>query len=91
MSRCVVMLMLSNVGCELRVDRPAEHHKPEHEPYDGTLSNTIVHKSLPKSRCLYRFLFLNPRDRVFDFLFGQEPTLNVFLHAPFLIDEHADR
>ena len=87
----VVMLMLSNVGSELGVHSPAEHHKPEYKTSDSTSSNPIGHSSLSKGCCFYWFLLLNPRDRVFDFLFGQEPTLNVFLHAPFLIDEHADR
>ena len=33
-SRRIVMLMLSYVGGELRVDKPAERHKPECEPCD---------------------------------------------------------
>ena len=91
MSRRVVMLMLRDVSSELRVDSPAEDHNPDYEPSDGTLSNAMAHRSLSKGRCLYRFLFLNPRDRFFDFLFGQQPTLDVFLHAPLLVDKHADR
>jgi hypothetical protein len=71
MSRCAVMLMLRDVRSELRVDSPAEHHKPEYEPSDGTLSNAIGHSALSKGCCFYRFLFLNPRHRFFDLLFGQ--------------------
>ena len=33
-SRRVVMVMLSHVGSELRVDNPAERHKPERKPCD---------------------------------------------------------
>src|SRR4051812_8947545 len=91
MSGRAVMRMLSYVGSKLRVHNPAERHQPEHEPSDGTLSNAMVHRSLPKNRCLYRFLFLNPRNRVFDFLFGQQSTLDVFLHTPLMIEEYADR
>ncbi len=43
MSRRVVMLMLRDVRSELRVDSPAEHHQPEYEPSDRTLSNPIGH------------------------------------------------
>src|ERR1044071_273625 len=91
MSRRVVMLMLSDVGSELRVHSPTEHHQPECEYSDSTLSNPMEHRFLSKGRCLYRFMFLNPRDCFFDFLFGQQSTLDVFLHAPFLIDKHTDR
>jgi hypothetical protein len=35
------------------------------------LSNAIGHSALSKGCCFYRFLFLNPRHRFFDFLFGQ--------------------
>ena len=33
-SRCIVVVMLSQVGSELRVDNPAERHKPERKPCD---------------------------------------------------------
>ena len=89
MSRSVVMLMLPHVGGELRVHNPAERHKPECEPSDYTLSNHTVHRTLSKSRCLYRLLFLNPRDGFIDLLFGEQPALDVFLHAPLLVDEDA--
>src|ERR1051325_9358139 len=85
------MLMLSDGGSELRLHSPTEYHQPECEHSDGTLSNPMEHRFLSKCRCLYRFLFLNPRDRFFDFLFGQESTLDVFLYAPLLVDKHADR
>ena len=84
-----MMLMLRDVRNELRVDRPAERYKPECQSSDSTLSNPIGHSSLSKGCCFYRFLFLNPRDRFFDFLFGQESTLDVFLYAPLLVDKHA--
>ena len=43
MSRLIVMLMLPHVGGELRVDNPAERHKPEREPSDDTLLNSTGH------------------------------------------------
>ena len=89
MGCCVVMLMLPHVGGELRVHNPAERHQPEREPYDYDLSNATFHKSLSKSRCFHRLLFLNPRDDFIDLLFGEQATLDVFLNASLLIDEHA--
>jgi hypothetical protein len=89
-SRRVVVLVLPHVGGELRVDNPAERHKPEREPSDHDVSNATFHKSLSKSRCFYRFRFLNPRDDFIDFLFGEQSTFNVFLYTAFLIDEDAD-
>ena len=88
-SRRIVMLMLPHVGGELRVHNPAERHEPERKPSDCALLNLTVHKPLSKSRCLYRLLFLNPRDGVIDFLFGQQSALEIFLHAPLLVDEDA--
>ncbi len=71
MSRRAVMLMLHHVGGELRIDNPAERHKPERQPSDDTLLNSTVHRPLSKSRCLYRFFFLNSCDGFIDPLFGQ--------------------
>ena len=90
MSRRIVMLMLPHVGGELGVHNPAERHKPEREASDDTLPNSMDHKLLPKRDGLFRSLFLNPRDRVVDLLFSQQPALDIFLHAAFLIDEDAD-
>jgi hypothetical protein len=69
MSRRVVMLMLRRVGSQLRVYDSAERHKPECESTDCKLSNPNVHRPLSKSRCLYRLIFLNPRDSFIDLLF----------------------
>ena len=90
MSRRIVMRMLPDVSGELGVHNPAERHKPEREASDGTLSNSRAHKLLSKRYCLFRPLFLNPCDRVVDLLFSQQPALDIFLHAAFLIDEDAD-
>ena len=81
MCRRTVMLMLPHVGGELRVDNSAERHKPEREASEGTLPNSRAHKLLSKSYCLFRFLFLNPRDSVVDLLFSQQSALDIFLHA----------
>lgn len=89
MSRRLVVLMLPDVGGELRVHNPAERHKPEREPYDGTLSNPTVHRPLSKSRCLHRLIFLNPHNGFFDLQFGEQPTLDIFLDTPLLVDENA--
>lgn len=89
MSRLVVMRMLPHVGSELRIHNPAERHKPDHEPYNYKLSNPTVHRSLSMSRCLHRLMFLNPGNSFFDLLFGQQATLDIFLHAPFLVDKDA--
>ena len=89
MCRCTVMLVLPHMGGELRVDNPAEHHKPEREPYDDDVSNATFHKSLSKGRCLDRLVFLNPCNDFIDLLFGEQSAFNVFLYAALLIDEHA--
>ena len=89
MCRRAVMIVLPHVGGELRIDNPAERHKPKRETSNNTLSNLMSHRLLSKSRCLYRLLFLNPRDGVIDFLFGQQSALEIFLHAPLLVDEDA--
>ena len=44
MSRRVVVLMLPQVSGDLRIHNPAERHKPEREPYNGTLTNPAVHR-----------------------------------------------
>ena len=89
MSRRVVMLMLRDVGGQLRVDNPAERHNPEREPSDCKLSNSTTHRPLSKSRCLCRFIFLNPHDSFINLLFGQQAALDIFLNAPILVDEDA--
>jgi hypothetical protein len=89
-SRRVVVLVLSHMGGELGIDNPAERHKPERKSPDYTLLNLRDHRLLSKSRCFDRLLFLNPRNCFIDFLLGQQPTLDIFLHAAFLIDEDAD-
>lgn len=89
MSCRVVVLVLPQVSGDLRVHNPAERHKPEREPYDCKLSNPTVHRPLSKSRCFYRFLFLNSCNNIVDLLFGQKAAFDVFLHAPFLVDEDA--
>ena len=89
MCRRTVMLVLPHMGSELRVDDPAEHHKPERDPPDRKLLNLMGHRSLSKSRCFYRLLFLKPSDNFIDLLFGQQPALDIFLHAPLLVDEDA--
>lgn len=89
MGRCVVMFMLPTMGGELRVHNPTERHEPEGEPYDYKLSNSLVHRALSKSRCLHRLIFLNPGNSFFDLLFGKKATLDIFLHAPLLVDENA--
>ena len=91
MSRGLVMLMLPHVGGDLRVHNPAKRHKPEGEPYDYKLSNSLTHRVLSKSRCLHRLIFLNPGNSFFDLLFGQKAAFDVFLHAPLLVDEDAHR
>ena len=53
-SRRVVMFVLPHVGGELRVDNPAERHKPERKPRDCTLPNSRAHRPLSKSYCLFR-------------------------------------
>ena len=89
MSRRIVVLVLPHVGGELRIDNPAERHKPERESSNDTLSNFMSHRMLSKSRCLDRRLFLNPRDNVIDLLLSQQSALDIFLHAALLIDEDA--
>jgi hypothetical protein len=84
-----MMLMLRHVGDELRVYKSAERDQPERKPSNGPLSNAIVHRSLSKSRCLDRLLFLNPCDGFLDLLLGQQAAFNVFLHTPLLVDEDA--
>lgn len=42
-SRRIVVLMLSQVGSDLRVDDPAERHQPEREPSDYKLPNSTGH------------------------------------------------
>ena len=91
MSRRVVVLMLPQVSGKLRVHNPAERHKPEREPYNYKLSNPTVHRPLSKSRCFYRLLFLNSCNDIVDLLLGQKAAFDVFLHAPFLVDEDAHR
>jgi len=71
MSCGLVVCMLPHVGGELRIDNPAERHKPERETSNNTLSNLMSHRLLSKSRCLDRRLFLNPRDSVIDLLLSQ--------------------
>ena len=85
----VVMLVLPDVGGELRVDNPAKRHKPEREPSDDDVPNATFHRSLSQRGRFHRLLFLNPRNCFIDFLLGQQPTLDIFLHAAFLIDEDA--
>ena len=89
MCRRAVMLVLPHVGGELRIDNPAERHKPERESSNNTLSNLMSHRLLSRSCCFHRLLFLNPRNDFIDLLLGEQATLDVFLHAPFLVDEHA--
>ena len=89
MCRRAVMLVLPHVGGELRIDNPAERHKPERETSNNTLSNLMSHRLLSKSRCLDRRLFLNPRDSVIDLLFGEQASFKIFLHAAILVDEDA--
>ena len=89
MCRRAVMLVLPHVGGELRIDNSAERHKPERESSNNTLSNLMSHRLLSQSCCFHRLLFLNPRNDFIDLLFGEQATLEVFLHAPFLVDEHA--
>ena len=89
MSRGLVMLMLPDVGRQLRVDNPAERHKPEREAPDRKLLNLMGHRSLSKSRCFYRLLFLKPSDNFIDLLFGQQASFKIFLHAALLVDEDA--
>jgi hypothetical protein len=45
MGRRAVMLVFPHVGRQLRVNNPAERHKPEREPYDDDVSNATFHKS----------------------------------------------
>ena len=40
-----MMRMLDSMGCQLRVDNPAERYKPERQPYDGKLLNPTVHRA----------------------------------------------
>lgn len=49
MCRCAVMLMLPDMCRQLRVDNPAERHKPEREPSDDNVSNATFHKSYRKA------------------------------------------
>jgi hypothetical protein len=49
MSGSIVMGMLGSMGRQLRIDNPAEHHKPEREPSECTLSNCTAHRCVPKS------------------------------------------
>ena len=86
----VVMRMLADVGRQLGVDNPIKRHKPERNSPDHTLLNLMHHRSLSKSRCLYRLLVLNPRDGFIDLLFSHQPAFDIFLHASLLIDEDAD-
>ena len=89
MSGRVVVLMLPHMGRQLRVYNPAECYEPEREESDYKLLNSKIHTFLSKSRCLHRLIFLNPRNGFFDLLFGQQATLDIFLHAPLLVDENA--
>ena len=84
-----MMRMLGSMGCQLRVRDSAQQDEPCcQNPNGHSLSHTL-HRTLSKSRCLYRLLFLNPHDGFIDFLFGEQATFEVFLHAPLLVDEHA--
>ena len=89
MCRRAVMLVLPHMGGELRIDNPAERHKPERESSDGTLSNLMSHRLLSQSCCFHRLLFLKPSDNFIDLLFGQQASFKIFLHAPLLVDEDA--
>ena len=85
----VMMRMLGSMGCQLRVRDSAQQDEPCCQYPNGESLHHTLHRLLSKSRCLYRLLFLNPRDGFLDFLLGEKATLDVFLHAPRLIDEHA--
>ena len=87
----VMMRMLGSMGCQLRVRDSAQQDEPCCQYPNGESLYHSLHRSLSKSRCLDRLLFLNPRDGFFDFLFGEQGTLDVLLHAALLIDEHAHR
>ena len=89
MCRRAVMLVLPHVGGDLRIDNPAERHKPERESSHDDLSNVTFHKSLSKGRCLYRLVFLNPCHDFIDLLFGEQASFKIFLHAALLVDEDA--
>ena len=84
-----MMRMLGSMGCQLGVRDSAQQDEPYCQYPNGESLNHTLHRSLSKSRCLDRLQFMNPRDGVIDFLFGEQATLEVFLHAPLLIDEHA--
>jgi hypothetical protein len=49
MSRRVVMRMWSCMGCELRIDQPAEEDKPAGEHPNRNLSAEVRHHALSKS------------------------------------------
>ena len=85
----VMMRMLGRMGCQLRVRDSAQQDEPCCQYPNGESLYHSLHRSLSKRRCLYRLLFLNPRDGVIDLLLGEKPALDVFLHATLLIDEHA--
>ncbi len=57
MCRRAVMLVRPHMGGELRVDNPAERHKPEREPTNDTLLNLMGHRLLSKSRGFHRLIF----------------------------------
>lgn len=85
----VMMRMLGRMGCQLRVRDSAQQDEPCCQYPNGESLHHSLHRSLSKSRCLYRLLFLNPRDGVIDFLLGEKPTFDVLLHAPLSVDEDA--
>ena len=75
MSGSVVMGMLGSMGGQLRIDNPAEHHKPEGEPSECHSSNRSVHKPYSKSCALFQLLFLNSRNGTIDLLFQSTARL----------------
>jgi hypothetical protein len=66
-------------------------HNPNAASHFSLQPECLGLKFSSKSGCLYGLLFLNPCDNFFDLLLGQQPALDIFLHAPFLIDEDAHR
>ena len=86
-----MMRMLGSMGCQLWVCDSAQQDEPCCQyPYGESLNHTL-HRSLSERSGFHRLQFLNPHDGFIDFLFGEQATLDVFLHAPLFINEHAYR
>jgi len=88
MGHSLVVGMLRLMRNHCRGGQRRHQKQAGHQGQNEKLSLESIHVILPGC-CLYRLLLLNPRNGFVNYLFGQQSTLNVFLYAPLLVDEHA--